>query len=113
MKVSEPFDTWSRKKNRAYRMDRVTRTAVERRWNNGTSSSRQIDKIAGRESGHGRLSREGVQRDICPSLKAPTVNTRYGMVTPTIFFSSPQARSTFSKPATYSRLQGRFPIRLS
>jgi len=41
----------------------------------------EIDKIAGRESGHGPdVSREGVQRDILPIVEGTTVNTRYGMV---------------------------------
>ena len=40
----------------------------------------EIDKIAGRESGHGPdVSREGVQRDILPIVEGATVNTRYGM----------------------------------
>ena len=41
----------------------------------------EIDKIAGREGGHGPdVSREGVQRDILPIVEGTTVNTRYGMV---------------------------------
>jgi ATP-dependent HslUV protease ATP-binding subunit HslU len=41
----------------------------------------EIDKIAGRETGHGPdVSREGVQRDILPIVEGTTVNTRYGMV---------------------------------
>src|SRR4030066_125634 len=41
----------------------------------------EIDKIAGRESGHGPdVSREGVQRDILPIVEGTTVNSRYGFV---------------------------------
>ena len=41
----------------------------------------EIDKIAGREGGHGPdVSREGVQRDILPIVEGTTVNTKYGMV---------------------------------
>ena len=40
----------------------------------------EVDKIAGRESGHGPdVSREGVQRDILPIVEGTTVNTRYGI----------------------------------
>ena len=41
----------------------------------------EIDKIAGRECGHGPdVSREGVQRDILPIVEGTTMNTRYGFV---------------------------------
>ncbi len=41
----------------------------------------EIDKIAGREGGHGPdVSREGVQRDILPIVEGTTVNTRHGFV---------------------------------
>ena len=41
----------------------------------------EIDKIAGREGGHGPdVSREGVQRDILPIVEGTTVNTKHGMV---------------------------------
>ena len=41
----------------------------------------EIDKVAGREGGHGPdVSREGVQRDILPIVEGTTVNTKYGMV---------------------------------
>src|SRR5678815_1707636 len=62
-------------------MDQVTRVAVERVEDNGIIFLDEIDKIAGRESGHGPdVSREGVQRDILPIVEGTTVNTRYGMV---------------------------------
>src|SRR3546814_10632736 len=51
------------------------------RSNSGIIFLDEIDKIAGRESGHGPdVSREGVQRDILPIVEGTTVNTRYGMV---------------------------------
>src|SRR3970040_935623 len=62
-------------------MDQVTRTAVERTEQAGIIFIDEIDKIAGRESGHGPdVSRAGVQRDILPIVEGTTVNTRYGMV---------------------------------
>jgi ATP-dependent protease HslVU (ClpYQ) ATPase subunit len=41
----------------------------------------EIDKVAGRETGHGPdVSREGVQRDILPVIEGTAVTTKYGMV---------------------------------
>ena len=95
-------------------MDQVTRVAVERVENNGIIFLDEIDKIAGRESGHGPdVSREGVQRDILPIVEGTTVNTRYGMVrTDHILFIAAGAFHV-SKPADLiPELQGRFPIRV-
>ena len=62
-------------------MEQVTRIALERVENSGIVFLDEIDKIAGRESGHGPdVSREGVQRDILPIVEGTTVSTRYGMV---------------------------------
>src|SRR5215475_7784979 len=95
-------------------MDQVTRIAVERVENNGIIFLDEVDKIAGRESGHGPdVSREGVQRDILPIVEGTTVNTRYGMVrTDHILFIAAGAFHV-SKPADLiPELQGRFPIRV-
>jgi len=95
-------------------MDQVTRIAVERVEDNGIVFLDEIDKIAGRESGHGPdVSREGVQRDILPIVEGTTVNTRYGMVrTDHILFIAAGAFHV-SKPADLiPELQGRFPIRV-
>src|SRR3984885_9635078 len=62
-------------------MDQVTRVALDRVERNGIIFLDEIDKIAGRESGHGPdVSREGVQRDILPIVEGTTVNTRHGFV---------------------------------
>src|SRR2546425_5222052 len=59
-------------------MDSVARTAVERVEQAGIIFIDEIDKIAGREGGHGPdVSREGVQRDILPIIEGTTVNTKY------------------------------------
>src|SRR5207249_6415265 len=87
---------------------------VERVENNGIIFLDEIDKIAGRESGHGPdVSREGVQRDILTIVEGTTVNTRYGMVrTDHILFIAAGAFHV-SKPADLiPELQGRFPIRV-
>jgi ATP-dependent HslUV protease ATP-binding subunit HslU len=95
-------------------MEQVTRIAVERVENNGIIFLDEIDKIAGRESGHGPdVSREGVQRDILPIVEGTTINTRYGMVrTDHILFIAAGAFHV-SRPADLiPELQGRFPIRV-
>src|SRR5512144_2173491 len=95
-------------------MDQVTRIAIERVEQNGIIFLDEIDKIAGRESGHGPdVSREGVQRDILPILEGTTVNTRYGMIrTDHILFIAAGAFH-ISKPSDLiPELQGRFPIRV-
>src|SRR5450631_2065566 len=80
MKVSEAFEYLiQEEEQRLVDMDQVTRIAVERVENPGIIFLDEIDKIAGREGGHGPdVSREGVQRDILPIVEGTTVNTRYG-----------------------------------
>ena len=82
MKVGEAFEYLvQEEETRLVDMDQVTRLAVERVENSGIIFLDEIDKIAGREGGHGPdVSREGVQRDILPIVEGTTVNTRYGMV---------------------------------
>ncbi len=64
-------------------MEQVTRVALERVERNGIIFLDEVDKIAGREAGHGPdVSREGVQRDILPIVEGTTVNTRHGFVRP-------------------------------
>jgi len=95
-------------------MDQVARAAIERVEQSGIIFLDEIDKIAGRESGHGPdVSREGVQRDILPIVEGTTVNSRYGMVrTDHILFIAAGAFHV-SKPADLiPELQGRFPIRV-
>lgn len=95
-------------------MDQVTRVALERVERSGIIFLDEIDKIAGRESGHGPdVSREGVQRDILPIVEGTTVNTRHGFVrTDHILFVAAGAFHV-SKPADLiPELQGRFPIRV-
>jgi ATP-dependent HslUV protease ATP-binding subunit HslU len=95
-------------------MDQVTRTAVERAEQSGIIFIDEIDKIAGRERGHGPdVSREGVQRDILPIVEGTTVNTRYGMVrTDHILFIAAGAFHVSKPSDLIPELQGRFPIRV-
>src|ERR1700678_1439302 len=95
-------------------MDQVTRVALDRVERSGIIFLDEIDKIAGRESGHGPdVSREGVQRDILPIVEGTTVNTRYGMVrTDHILFIAAGAFHTTKPSDLIPELQGRFPIRV-
>src|ERR1700681_682422 len=95
-------------------MDQVTRLAVERAEQMGIIFIDEIDKIAGRESGHGPdVSREGVQRDILPIVEGTTVNTRYGMIrTDHILFIAAGAFHITKPSDLIPELQGRLPIRV-
>jgi ATP-dependent HslUV protease ATP-binding subunit HslU len=95
-------------------MDSVARAAVERVQEAGIIFLDEIDKVAGREGGHGPdVSREGVQRDILPIVEGTTVNTKYGMVkTDHILFIAAGAFHVSKPSDLIPELQGRFPIRV-
>jgi ATP-dependent HslUV protease ATP-binding subunit HslU len=95
-------------------IEQVTRIAVERVERNGIIFLDEIDKIAGREGGHGPdVSREGVQRDILPIVEGTTVNTRHGFVrTDHILFIAAGAFHVSKPSDLIPELQGRFPIRV-
>ncbi|HJW98805.1 MAG TPA: ATP-dependent protease ATPase subunit HslU [Terriglobales bacterium] len=115
MKVSEAFEYLiQEEEQRLIDMDQVTRTAVERVEQSGIIFLDEIDKIAGREGGHGPdVSREGVQRDILPIVEGTTVNSRYGMVrTDHILFIAAGAFHVSKPSDLIPELQGRFPIRV-
>jgi len=115
MKVSEAFEYLiQEEEQRLVDMDQVTRIAVERVEQSGIIFLDEIDKIAGREGGHGPdVSREGVQRDILPIVEGTTVNTRYGMVrTDHILFIAAGAFHVSKPSDLIPELQGRFPIRV-
>jgi ATP-dependent HslUV protease ATP-binding subunit HslU len=115
MKVNEAFEYLiQEEEHRLIDMEQVTRTAIDRVENSGIIFLDEIDKIAGRESGHGPdVSREGVQRDILPIVEGTTVNTRYGMVrTDHILFVAAGAFHVSKPSDLIPELQGRFPIRV-
>jgi len=95
-------------------MDSVSRTAVERVEQTGIIFIDEIDKIAGREGGHGPdVSREGVQRDILPIVEGTTVNTKHGMVrTDHVLFIAAGAFHVSRPSDLIPEMQGRFPIRV-
>ena len=115
MKVNEAFEYLiTEEEQRLVDMDQVTRMAIDRVEDAGIIFLDEIDKIAGREGGHGPdVSREGVQRDILPIVEGTTVNTRYGMVrTDHILFIAAGAFHVSKPSDLIPELQGRFPIRV-
>lgn len=115
MKVADAFEYLvQEEEGRLLDMDQVTRVATERVENSGIVFLDEIDKIAGREGGHGPdISREGVQRDILPIVEGTTVNTKYGFVTTDHILFIAAGAFHVSKPSDLiPELQGRFPIRV-
>src|SRR6266516_4072237 len=115
MKVNEAFEYLiQEEEQRLIDMDQVTRMAIDRVEDSGIIFLDEIDKIAGRESGHGPdVSREVVQRDILPIVEGTTVNSRYGMVrTDHILFIAAGAFHVSKPSDLIPELQGRFPIRV-
>src|SRR5436853_2217701 len=115
MRVDEAMEyLMQEEEERLVDMDAVARAALERVESSGIIFLDEIDKIAGRESGHGPdVSREGVQRDILPIVEGTTVNTRYGMVrTDHILFIAAGAFHVSKPSDLIPELQGRFPIRV-
>ena len=92
----------------------LEKTAIERVEQSGIIFIDEIDKIAGREGGHGPdVSREGVQRDILPIIEGTTVNTKHGMVkTDHVLFIAAGAFHVSKPSDLIPELQGRFPIRV-
>jgi len=115
MRVNEAMDYLvQEEEQKLIDMDQVTRMALERVESSGIIFLDEIDKIAGRESGHGPdVSREGVQRDILPIVEGTTVNTRHGFVrTDHILFIAAGAFHVSKPSDMIPELQGRFPIRV-
>jgi ATP-dependent HslUV protease ATP-binding subunit HslU len=115
MRVAEAFEYLiQEEEQRLIDMDQVQRMAIERVERNGILFLDEVDKIAGREAGHGPdVSREGVQRDILPIVEGTTVNTRYGFVrTDHILFIAAGAFHVSKPSDLIPELQGRFPIRV-
>jgi ATP-dependent HslUV protease ATP-binding subunit HslU len=94
--------------------EKVRQLAVERAQSSGIVFLDEIDKVAGRESGHGpEVSREGVQRDLLPIVEGTTVSTKYGPVrTDHVLFIAAGAFHVSKPSDLIPELQGRFPIRV-
>jgi len=95
-------------------MERVVREALDRAQNHGIIFIDEIDKIAGRDGGHGPdVSRGGVQRDLLPVVEGSNVATKYGTVrTDHVLFIAAGAFHVAKVSDLIPELQGRFPIRV-
>ena len=115
LRVPDALDALSQEEEqKLIDMESVARAAVDRVQQSGIIFVDEIDKVAGREGGHGPdVSREGVQRDILPIIEGTTVNTKYGMVrTDHILFIAAGAFHVSKPSDLIPELQGRFPIRV-
>jgi ATP-dependent HslUV protease ATP-binding subunit HslU len=95
-------------------MDEVVSQAVRRVEDSGIVFLDELDKIAGREGGHGPdVSRQGVQRDLLPIVEGSSVTTKYGVVrTDHVLFIAAGAFHVAKPSDLIPELQGRFPIRV-
>ena len=95
-------------------MEEVVGQAVRRVENSGIIFLDELDKVAGREGGHGPdVSREGVQRDLLPIVEGSAVTTKYGIVrTDHVLFIAAGAFHVAKPADLIPELQGRFPIRV-
>ncbi len=95
-------------------MEEVVAQAIRRVENSGIVFLDELDKVAGREGGHGPdVSREGVQRDLLPIVEGSSVTTKYGVVrTDHVLFIAAGAFHVAKPADLIPELQGRFPIRV-
>jgi ATP-dependent HslUV protease ATP-binding subunit HslU len=115
MRVKEALELLTQEEAaRMVDMERVVREALDRAQNAGIVFIDEIDKIAGRDGGHGPdVSRGGVQRDLLPIVEGSNVNTKYGVVkTDHVLFIAAGAFHVAKPSDLIPELQGRFPIRV-
>jgi len=115
MKISEAREVLQREEeDRLIDPDQLSREAVRRVEQSGILFIDELDKVAGREGGHGPdISREGVQRDLLPIVEGTLVHTKHGMVrTDHILFIAAGAFHVAKPSDLIPELQGRFPIRV-
>jgi ATP-dependent HslUV protease ATP-binding subunit HslU len=95
-------------------MEEVVSRATRRAEDSGIIFIDELDKVAGREGGHGPdVSREGVQRDLLPIVEGSAVTTKYGVVrTDHVLFIAAGAFHVVKPSDLIPELQGRFPIRV-
>jgi ATP-dependent HslUV protease ATP-binding subunit HslU len=95
-------------------VDEAVGQAIQRVENSGIIFLDELDKVAGREGGHGPdVSREGVQRDLLPIVEGSAVTTKYGTVrTDHVLFIAAGAFHVAKPSDLIPELQGRFPIRV-
>jgi len=113
--VSEALDILtSEEASKLVDMDKIVTIALEKVEELGIIFLDELDKIAGRESGHGPdVSREGVQRDLLPIIEGTSVMTKYGIIrTDHILFIAAGAFHVTKPADLIPEMQGRFPIRV-
>jgi ATP-dependent HslUV protease ATP-binding subunit HslU len=95
-------------------MEEVVAQAIRRVEDSGIVFIDELDKVAGREGGHGPdVSRQGVQRDLLPIVEGSAVTTKYGVVrTDHVLFIAAGAFHVAKPSDLIPELQGRFPIRV-
>src|SRR5262249_53160476 len=95
-------------------LEQVTSEARHRVEESGILFIDEIDKIAGRESGHGpEVSRGGVRGDLLAIIEGTVVKTKYGMVrTDHIQFIAAGAFHVAKPSDLIPEIQGRFPVRV-
>jgi ATP-dependent HslUV protease ATP-binding subunit HslU len=95
-------------------MEEVVSQAGRRVEDAGIVFIDELDKVAGREGGHGPdVSRQGVQRDLLPIVEGSSVTTKYGVVrTDHVLFIAAGAFHVAKPADLIPELQGRFPIRV-
>jgi ATP-dependent HslUV protease ATP-binding subunit HslU len=95
-------------------METVKNDAIAMVEQSGIIFIDEIDKIAGKEKGHGpEVSKEGVQRDLLPIVEGSSVPTKHGTVkTDHILFIASGAFHVSKPSDLIPELQGRFPIRV-
>ncbi len=115
MTVAEAREALSREEEeKLIDPDQTAREAIRRVEQEGILFIDEMDKIAGREGGHGPdVSREGVQRDLLPIVEGTLVHTKHGMVrTDHVLFVAAGAFHVSKPSDLIPELQGRFPIRV-
>lgn len=92
--------------------EKIKREAIASVEQNGVVFIDEIDKIC-EESRHGKVSREGVQRDLIPLIEGSDVPTKHGIVKTNHILFIASGAFHISKPSDLlPELQGRFPIRV-
>ena len=115
MKVAEAREVLQREEEeKLIDPEQLSREAIRRVEQSGILFIDEMDKVAGREGGHGPdVSREGVQRDLLPIVEGTLVHTKHGMVrTDHILFIAAGAFHVSKPSDLIPELQGRFPIRV-
>jgi len=115
LSVPEALDTLTDEEaSKLIDADRLQKDALRRAEQAGIIFIDEIDKVAGREGGHGPdVSREGVQRDLLPIVEGSTVSTKYGpLKTDHVLFIAAGAFHVSKPKDMIPELQGRFPIRV-